>query len=203
MGYNLVINGVILQSAFDLNFDHFDHFRPTLCFDGSATMTSYGNSGDWQPSPPWNETPLTSLQSLRGLLQSPSEALQQELPDSFPYVHPGSYYGRGAQFVPHIGNSLRGVSIWLWKWQGVCADLEMRSSPTLPEQRLQCSKRYTWRWVLWMAEDDQHWCPHSTRLANHLLSPCGIQVDLIEPWSFRQQIQVISPFLEGPSLRRM
>ena len=50
------------------------------------TMASYGNTGDWQPSPPWQETPLASLQSLRGLIQSPPEALQQQLPDSFPNV---------------------------------------------------------------------------------------------------------------------
>lgn len=48
-------------------------------------MASYGNSGEWQPSP-WQETPLASFQHLRGLIQSPPEALQQELPNNFPHV---------------------------------------------------------------------------------------------------------------------
>ena len=49
-------------------------------------MASYGASGEWQPSPPWQETPLASFQHLRGLIQSPPEAMQDQLHDSFPHV---------------------------------------------------------------------------------------------------------------------
>lgn len=49
-------------------------------------MASYDNK-EWQATPPWNqETPLQSLNNLRGLLHNPPDALQSELPDSFPYV---------------------------------------------------------------------------------------------------------------------
>ena len=49
-------------------------------------MATY-ESKEWQATPPWNqETPLQSLNNLRGLLQNPPDALQKELPDSFPYV---------------------------------------------------------------------------------------------------------------------
>lgn len=49
-------------------------------------MASYGTPSEWQPSPPWQETPLASFQHLRGLIQSPPKALQDQLPDSFPHV---------------------------------------------------------------------------------------------------------------------
>ena len=50
-------------------------------------MASYDYQMEWQASPPWNqESPLQSLNSLRGLLHNPPDALQGELPDSFPYV---------------------------------------------------------------------------------------------------------------------
>ena len=49
-------------------------------------MASYGNSGEWQPSPPWQETPLDSFQHLRGLIQSPPDAFKEQLSDSFPHV---------------------------------------------------------------------------------------------------------------------
>ena len=49
-------------------------------------MASYEHK-EWQATPPWNqETPLQSLNNLRGLLHNPPNALQSELPDSFPYV---------------------------------------------------------------------------------------------------------------------
>ena len=50
-------------------------------------MASYENK-EWQATPPWNlqETPLQSLNNLRGLLHNPPNALQSELLDSFPYV---------------------------------------------------------------------------------------------------------------------
>ena len=92
-------------------------------------MATY-ESKKWQATPPWNqETPLQSLNNLRGLLQNPPDALQSELPDSFPYVQGlmeeviegiieeaqvmsrtlGAVY---AEYRLHYGDSREYVRIW-------------------------------------------------------------------------------------------
>ena len=92
-------------------------------------MASYEYK-EWQATPPWNqETPLQSLNNLRGLLHNPPDALQSELPDSFPYVQGlmeeviegimeeaqvmsrtlGAVY---AEYRLHYGDSREYVRIW-------------------------------------------------------------------------------------------
>ena len=92
-------------------------------------MASYEHK-EWQATPPWNqETPLQSLNNLRGLLHNPPNALQSELPDSFPYVQGlmeeviegimeeaqvmsrtlGAVY---AEYRLHYGDSREYVRIW-------------------------------------------------------------------------------------------
>lgn len=93
-------------------------------------MASYDHQMEWQAAPPWNqETPLQSLNSLRGLLHNPPDALQGELPDSFPYIQGlmegviegimeeaqvmsrtlGAVY---AEYRLHYGDSREYVRIW-------------------------------------------------------------------------------------------
>ena len=49
-------------------------------------MANYAQSSEWQPSPPWKESPLDSFQHLRGLLQSPPDSFKEELQHSLPHV---------------------------------------------------------------------------------------------------------------------
>jgi len=135
-------------------------------------MASYDHNEEWQAAPPWNqETPLQSLNNLRGLLHNPPESLQSELPDSFPYVQGlmegvlqgimeeaqvmsrtlGAVY---AEYRLHYGDSREYVRIWK------CVDVQPyqkkdygNAPPTQPGEYYEWQKmknvdihiRRTWR----------------------------------------------------------
>ena len=125
-------------------------------------MANYGQSSEWQPSPPWKESPLDSFQHLRGLMQSPPDAFKEELSHSLPHVQT-----LVNNVVDHIMEEAQTLSRALGK---VYAEyrydygnhreyvriLEVHRSTVLRQQRLQRSERHPRRSILRMAQDDQY-----------------------------------------------
>lgn len=125
--------GLVFGWLFCFLFDHSEipfNSNPTVPFLLIRDMATYGNTNEWQASPPRNqETPLQSLNNLRSLLHNPPESLQSQLPDSFPYVQGlmdgvlqgimeeaqtmtrtlGTVY---AEYRLHYGDSCEYVGIW-------------------------------------------------------------------------------------------